>query len=152
MVGGLVEESLLHFDGARYRLHAWVVMPNHVHVVMTPLANISVSRIVFAWKSFTANRANTLLGRQGAFWQKDYFDRFIRDERHFQAAVNYVEHNPVVAGLCATPEEWRYSSAGHRPSGTGPELETRGGQDGHAPRRWSATDANEAANGRAGSL
>jgi Transposase IS200 like len=97
-IGGLVESALLFFDGVRYQLHAWVVMPNHVHTVITPFADVSMSQVVSSWKSYTATRANTVLGRQGAFWQADYFDRFIRDERHFLAAVRYVEHNPVVAG------------------------------------------------------
>ena len=101
-VASLVEGALQFFDGTRYRLHAWVVMPNHVHVVMTPVADISVSGIVSSWKSFTAKRANALLGRRGAFWQEDYVDRFIRDERHFETAISYVEMNPVVAGLCAS--------------------------------------------------
>jgi putative DNA methylase len=101
-VASPVENALHFFDGTRYRLHAWVIMPNHV------------SGIVSSWKSYTAKRANTLLGRQGAFWQEDYFDRFIRDERHFAAAIHYVEENPVVAGRCAAPEDWGFSSARHR--------------------------------------
>jgi len=110
-IGALVEGAFLFFDGSRYRLHAWVIMPNHVHVVMTPNADVSVSRIVSSWKSFTASRANKVLQRTGTFWQADYFDRFIRDETHFMAALNYVERNPVVAGLCSAPEEWVFSSA-----------------------------------------
>jgi REP element-mobilizing transposase RayT len=92
-------------------------MPNHVHVVhvvMTPRQDWSVSKTVFSWKSFTASRANALLGRHGTFWQPDYFDRFIRNEQHFAAAVSYVEQNPVVAGLCSQPEEWPFSSARRR--------------------------------------
>jgi len=113
-VGRLVEDALLHFDGDRYRLYAWVVMPNHVHVVMTPRQDRSVSEIVFSWKSFTASRANALIGRRGAFWQPDYFDRFVRNDQHFATAVNYVEHNSVVASLCERPEEWPLSSARFR--------------------------------------
>ena len=113
-LAGLVEGAFQFFDGSRYRLHAWVVMPNHVHVVVTPLADASVSHIVSSWKSFTAKRANALLGRHGAFWQEDYFDRFIRDEQHFAAVISYVEDNPVVAGLCARSEDWGFSSARHR--------------------------------------
>jgi REP element-mobilizing transposase RayT len=86
-------------------------MPNHVHVVMTPLSDYSVVQIVHSWKSYTATHANRLLDRRGAFWQEDYFDRLIRDEPHFIAAVRYVEENPVTAGLCAAPEEWPFSSA-----------------------------------------
>ena len=113
-IAGLVEDAFLFFDGTRYRLHAWVVMPNHVHVVVTPLTGLSVSGIVSSWKSFTAKQANALLGRRGEFWQADYFDRFIRDERHFAAAIHYAEENPVVAGLCARSEDWEFSSARHR--------------------------------------
>jgi REP element-mobilizing transposase RayT len=115
-IGSLVESALLFFDGARYRLHAWVVMPNHVHVVITPFVDVSMSQIVSSWKSYTATRANELLGNRGTFWQPDYFDRFIRDERHFLAAVSYVENNPVVAGLCSSPSGWRFSSARRRVS------------------------------------
>jgi REP element-mobilizing transposase RayT len=110
-IGGLVEGALLHFDGSRYRLHAWVIMPNHVHVVITPKADAAIPRIVASWKSYTATGANALLLRSGPFWQEDYFDRFIRDERHFAAAIRYVEHNPVEAGLCIRPEAWAFSSA-----------------------------------------
>jgi REP element-mobilizing transposase RayT len=110
-IAALVENALLYFDGSRYRLHAWVIMPNHVHVVITPLTDVSIPGIESSWKSFTANRANTLLGRHGPFWQKDYFDRFIRDERHFAAAIHYAEENPVVAGLCASADQWKFSSA-----------------------------------------
>jgi REP element-mobilizing transposase RayT len=113
-IAALVQSALRHFDGVRYRLHAWVVMPNHVHVVMTPLGGMKLSQIVSSWKSYTAGRANEMLGRSGAFWQADYFDRFIRNERHFLIAVEYVENNPVVAGLCATPEAWPFSSAQDR--------------------------------------
>ena len=107
----LVEGALLYFDGERYRLHAWVVMPNHVHTLLTPLARQSLSRIVHAWKSFTAKKANQTLGREGAFWQPDYFDRFVRSQEHFDRTVGYVESNPVKAGLCASPEAWPFGSA-----------------------------------------
>ena len=110
-IARIIEEAFLHFDGTRYRLHAWVVMPNHVHVLITPLYGNSLSSIVHSWKSFTAKEANKLLGRAGPFWQSDYFDRFIRNEEHWQRVIAYIHENPVRAGLCATPEEWPYSSA-----------------------------------------
>ena len=109
-VARMVCDALRRFDGERYRLHAWCVMPNHVHVVATPLAGYTLSSILHGWKSFTANRANRHLGRRGRFWMQEYFDRAIRDERHFRAAVEYVEHNPVKAGLCEAPKDWRWSS------------------------------------------
>ena len=70
--------------------------------------------IVHSWKSFTAKASNRLLSRTGAFWMADYYDRFIRDERHLRAAIAYVERNPVAAGLVGRPEEWAWSSARRR--------------------------------------
>lgn len=113
-IAKLVEQALLCFDGQRYRLHGWVVMPNHVHVMITPRQGNELSRILHSWKSFTANKANGLLGRTGAFWQEEYFDRFVRDEEHFARALKYIEFNPVKAGLSEAPESWQFSSAAWR--------------------------------------
>ncbi|WP_058867441.1 REP-associated tyrosine transposase [Chloracidobacterium thermophilum] len=110
-IAELVEQSLLHFDGERYALHAWCVMPNHVHVLVTPLHGNSLSSILHGWKSFTAKEANRRLGREGPFWMEEYFDRAIRDENHFRRVVEYIGNNPVKAGLCSEPAEWRWSSA-----------------------------------------
>ena len=110
-VADLVENALLHFDGQRYRLHAWSIMPNHVHAVATPLGVNTLSAITHSWKSFTATLANRMLGRSESFWAPEYFDRAIRNRQHFSDAVNYAEMNPVVAGLCEHPEDWRHSSA-----------------------------------------
>ena len=111
-VAALVRDALLHFDGTRYRLHEWVVMPNHVHVLATPLHGFSLSGIVHSWKSHTAKQANKVLKRRGGFWQPDYFDRFMRDEEHYQATVEYIHRNPVMAGLCESEEDWEWSSLG----------------------------------------
>lgn len=110
-IGAMVQGALLFFDGTRYRLHAWVVMPNHVHVLFTPNANFSLSGILHSWKSYTSKEANKMRGRQGQFWAEDYVDRFIRDDNHFAIAKTYIEHNPVKAALCARPEDWPFSSA-----------------------------------------
>ena len=107
----IVENALLHFDGTRYRLHAWCIMPNHVHVLATPLHGFSLSSIVHSWKSFTAKAINAALGRSGPVWFEEYFDRAIRNAEHFAAAQAYIEANPVKAGLCAAPEDWPFSSA-----------------------------------------
>ena len=90
----IVEKSLLHFDGDRYYLHAFVVMPNHVHVLFTPDIGWSVSTILQSWKSFTAKRINALRGRTGTVWQKESWDRFIRNPRHFSRTVDYIVNNP----------------------------------------------------------
>jgi putative DNA methylase len=107
----IVEEALRHFDGSRYRLHAWVIMPNHVHVLITPLSGHSLSEILHTWKSYTAKLINKQLGQTGQFWQEEYFDRMIRDDQHFDAALEYIHNNPVKAGLCANAGDWPFSSA-----------------------------------------
>jgi REP element-mobilizing transposase RayT len=111
MVAELVEGALFHFNEQRYRLYAWVIMPNHVHVLFLPLNGCSMSKIVGSWKSFTSKKANQLFGRRGKFWKEDYYDRFIRDADHFHDIVTYIELNPVKAGLCGRPEDWRFGSA-----------------------------------------
>ncbi|MBX9572993.1 MAG: transposase [Candidatus Obscuribacterales bacterium] len=109
-IASIVENAILYFDRKRYNLHAWVVMPNHVHVLLTA-KDYTVSQIVQSWKSFTAKKANAILGKTGAFWQEEYFDRSIRRERHFEFTVDYIEYNPVKAGLCKEPKDWLWSSA-----------------------------------------
>ena len=111
---GMVEKALLYFDAVRYHLHAWVVMPNHVHALFTPENGFMLSAMLHSWKSFTAKEANRILGRRGQFWQKEYFDRYIRSEEHYWTAIDYIEMNPVNAGLCACKEDWPFSSASRR--------------------------------------
>ena len=107
----LVEEAFLAFDGERYRLHAWTIMPNHVHVMLNILPGTSLGVIVSSWKRFAARAANKMLGRTGEFWQVDYWDRFIRNEEHFSATENYIDLNPVKAGLVAEARSWPRGSA-----------------------------------------
>jgi REP element-mobilizing transposase RayT len=107
----IVQNALLYFDGRRYTLHAWCVMPNHVHVLFTPKTGFSMSGIAHSWKSYTANKCNKVLGRTGSFWRKESFDRSIRNERHFQNTIVYIEKNPVNAGLAEKPDDWKWSSA-----------------------------------------
>jgi REP element-mobilizing transposase RayT len=108
--GGIVENALMHFDGERYRLLAWVVMPNHVHVAIEQIEGHRLGDIVHSWKSYSANRINRLLGRKGALWAVDYFDRFVRDGAHYANLIRYIECNPVKAGLVAHAEDWSHSS------------------------------------------
>jgi REP element-mobilizing transposase RayT len=109
-IAAIVEGNLLHFDGIRYRLLSWVVMPNHVHVLVE-IREMPMSLIVKNWKSFTSKAANRQLGRAGTFWQTDYFDRYIRDSEHLKKAIRYIENNPVKAGLVKFPGEWLFGSA-----------------------------------------
>jgi REP element-mobilizing transposase RayT len=113
-IAALIENALLHFDSERYRLLAWCVMPNHVHVVIEVLQGHRLGSILHSWKSFTANRANALIGRTGAFWHDDFFDRYMRDEDHLERTIGYVERNPVKAKLVDSPEKWPWSSARFR--------------------------------------
>ena len=110
-IAALVEDAFLHFDGKRYRLLAWVVMPNHVHVMAEMFEGFLLEKVVQSWKTWTAKCANRILGRDGAFWGRDYHDRYIRDEEHLAWAKSYIEENPTKARLCPAPEKWRWSSA-----------------------------------------
>jgi putative transposase len=110
-IAQLVEDAFLTFDGVRYRLHAWTIMPNHVHVLISSVPGASLGRVVSSWKRFTARQANRLLEREGAFWQDDYWDRFIRNEEHFNATVSYIDNNPVKARLVDEPHRWPWGSA-----------------------------------------
>jgi REP element-mobilizing transposase RayT len=112
-----VQNSFLFFDRQRYRLTAWVVMPNHAHMLLTPCADQEVSAILHSLKSYTANEGNKLLSRTGQFWQPESFDRWIRDADHFARVIAYIENNPVKAHLCEKPEDWPFSSAWFRKRG-----------------------------------
>ena len=93
-----------------YELSAWVVMPNHVHLLILP--EVSLPKITHWIKGRTAREANLSLGRAGEpFWQHESYDHWVRNERELQRIVAYIEENPVSAGLAATPEDWAWSSA-----------------------------------------
>ena len=112
-IAKLTEDALRFFDGQRYQLQAWVVMPNHVHLLVdvweTPLA-----KLVKSWKIFVAREANKLLDRSGEFWEREYLDTVIEDEDHRRTAVRYIENNPTKAKLVLDPKEWPWSSARFR--------------------------------------
>lgn len=110
-IAELVENALLHFDGERYRLLSWCVMPNHVHGMIETMPGHPLDKVLHSWKSFTAKEANRILKRRATFWQTEYHDRFIRDDDHYGNVLRYIEFNPVIAGLVAKPEDWRWSSA-----------------------------------------
>ena len=98
---------------AHYRLHAYAVMPNHVHLLVSP--HTPVSRFMQSLKRFTAREGNRVLSRTGqTFWQDESYDRLVRDEREYERILRYIEMNPVRAGLAATPEEFPWSSAAVR--------------------------------------
>jgi len=92
-----------------YELHAWVLMPNHVHLLATP--RVSPTRMMRSLKSLTGRECNRALGLSGAFWQRESYDRWVRDGKEFGRIQRYIEMNPVRAGLVDRPEKWRWSSA-----------------------------------------
>ena len=110
-IAKIVQDTLLHFNGKRYDMYEWCVMPNHVHVLLKMGEGMTLTSIVHSWKSYTAKKANNMLNRSGDFWMMDYYDRFIRDEKHFQTVSVYIQQNPVKAGLVASAEGWQWSSA-----------------------------------------
>jgi len=97
----IVAETLQHFEGERVAMISFVVMPNHVHALFAQNPEWPLEKLIRSWKGFTARQINKLLGRSGNFWQRDFFDRLIRDEKHFANVVRYVRRNPEKAGLRA---------------------------------------------------
>ena len=135
-----VQDSLLCFHTQRYLLSTWVVMPNHVHVLLQTVGEWTLGQIVGSWKSYTGRRINAWLnaetkgslrseGEDAALehgvpreqnaalergvpvWHREYFDRYMRDEEQLAATILYIHENPVTAGLVAKAEEWPWSSA-----------------------------------------
>ncbi len=92
-VADIVDNALNYFDGDRYDLHTWCIMPNHVHVLFQPRQGYRIADIVQSWKSFTSKKCNELLGRTGAFWQDDYFDRYMRNHADVQHTTAYILNN-----------------------------------------------------------
>ncbi len=105
-VAKIVADALKFFEGDRYFLFAWCIMPNHVHVVVNPVNGHKLHKILHSWKSYTANRANEYLRRNGPFWQTEYFDRIIRNSDNLERTIVYVFTNPDKAGLAG--HRWRW--------------------------------------------
>jgi REP element-mobilizing transposase RayT len=90
----IVAGALAHFDMARYVLREWVVMPNHVHAIVTPVGEQRLSDIIHSWKSYTANEINRVLGRMGTLWQKEPFDHIVRGPDQLARIEQYIHDNP----------------------------------------------------------
>ncbi len=104
-IAKVVEGALQHFDGERYRLLAWCVMPNHVHVVVQPIGGSKLPDILHSWKRWTAREANKVLNRTGEFWQAEYYDHLVRNEAELRHVVEYAFENPEKSGFEGW--EWR---------------------------------------------
>ncbi len=109
-IAQLVVDNLLSGAQADYDAHAWVLMPNHVHLLITP--HTERSQWLQRLKGRTAHAANQLLGRTGQpFWQDERYDHLVRNDQEFRRIEQYIVQNPVTAGLAATPEAFHWSSA-----------------------------------------
>jgi REP element-mobilizing transposase RayT len=134
-VAELVANALRFFDGQRYQLFAWCIMPNHVHVIFRPFADWTLPKLLHSWKSYTSKEANRILGRSGRFWQDEYYDHLVRNENDFERQVRYAVENQTKSGL----SNWRWLGLAPRllqclfPPGTAPDQGL--GQDGQATSR-----------------
>ena len=113
-VAALVADSIRYRDGSVYDLLAFCIMPNHMHLVFTPLSDedghpYALSKIMQSLKGYTARACNRILGRQGGFWQHESYDHWVRDEAEYQRIVRYVTANPVRAGLADHWEDWPWT-------------------------------------------
>lgn len=113
-IADAVVESLHFRDGKVFELIALCIMPNHGHVVFTPLEEVngnyfSLSKIMHSFKRHTAHEANLILGRTGAFWQHENYDHFVRDETELERIIKYVLYNPVKANLVKEQADWKWS-------------------------------------------
>ena len=130
-IAAMIRGNLYHHDGGKYHLIAYCIMPNHVHVLLQPIATIPAEEclsaidagecpdgqgplagIMHSLKSYTANQANAILGRSGTFWQAESYDHWVRDEDELARIVEYIAYNPVKkAALVAKPHDWFFCSA-----------------------------------------
>lgn len=115
-IAEMVSGALAHFRNERYVLHAWVIMPNHAHVVVQPLPGHTLSGVLHSWKSYTSKESSKLIEAEHStiFWQHESYNHWCRDEKERARCITYVEANPVNAQFCKTPEEWPWTSARDR--------------------------------------
>ena len=102
----IVRDCLLAQHEKLYLLHAFVLMPNHVHLLVQFAPGNAMSDVVSAWKDSSAHEINRAVGRTGNLWQEDFWDRYIRDLDHYENALRYVRLNPVKAGLVKRVDKW----------------------------------------------
>ena len=114
-IAEILAKAITHFEGIKYISHAWCIMPNHFHWILTPhdgnspqVVQSSLAAIVHSIKSYTAHGANKILKRNGPFWSREYYDHCIRDGEQFGRLVMYTIENPIKAGLCREWNEWRW--------------------------------------------
>ena len=95
----IIDDALRHFDGKRLALISSVVMPNHVHLLLVQNPEHPLEDLLRSWKTFSARAINEVRKRSGTLWQRSYFDRLVRDEKHFRNCLRYIRKNPEKAHL-----------------------------------------------------
>jgi putative transposase len=111
-MASLFTEVLNHYrEAGRYRLHEYVVMPNHFHLLITPIPPVSLEKAVQFIKGGFSYRAKRELGMKGEIWQTSFYDRRVRDGGEYLRFRHYIHMNPVRRGLAIAPDEFPYSSA-----------------------------------------
>jgi putative transposase len=98
---GLLAEAMHHFDGVRYELDAYVVMPNHAHALVRPTMPVEypLESILGSWKQYSSTQVNRRIGSKEVRWQEESYDRIVRDEEHLYRCLQYIGRNPRIAGL-----------------------------------------------------
>jgi type I restriction enzyme R subunit len=120
----VVRDSLLHFNGDRYQMHSFVIMPNHLHLLVTfPDRDAMLSQCE-SWKRFTGTQLNRLLGTTGRFWQQDAFDHLVRHQAQYHRLLRYLAENPMKARLHSS--EYLLYSSHHSPSDESPPRHPEG--------------------------
>lgn len=108
---GICDTLLWIRDQGRLALHSFVVMPDHIHLIITPSNSQTLSKVMHSFKSYSAQEANATLRLKDSMWQAGFYEQAIRTRDAMQHAVEYVARNPVEAGLVAKAQDWPYSSA-----------------------------------------
>ena len=108
------ETVLFEFAKEGVEIHAWTVMPNHVHLLAGIPAHLFLGDFMKRLKGKSARECNKVLSRSGTFWFREYYDRYMRNQAHFENTRAYIVRNPKAVGLCRSPEEWPYGSASRR--------------------------------------
>ena len=124
-IAEIVRETLLYEQGKSCDLKAWIIMPNHVHLLLRLYEGDDLAGLMKGIKGISARRINQLRNTTGPIWQADYFDRYIRDGEHFSKAFAYIENNPVLAKLSKTAEEFRFGSAFERIASANTQISTK---------------------------
>jgi REP element-mobilizing transposase RayT len=138
----IIVDALQFVRRDRAYLLGYAILPDHLHAVLVPRGQQTISRVMQSIKGYSARPMNARQGRSGALWQPSFYDRVIRDEAHLLDTLEYMHRNPVAAGLADTPEEYLFSSA-HPDAQTDLEMFLSGSAEARKPRLRTTTYGDE---------